>query len=429
MKTRPHLWLALASFLAAFAVYSGLALATPHGQARYKVIDLGTLGGSFSEAFSVNSVAQVAGTSTTTNDATTHAFLWSKGRIHDLGNLPGGSTSGAAAVNLFGQVAGESDNENASPNPFLCFTPNECRAFLWQNGKMKDLGTLRGGNNSAGGWINDFGIVVGASEFTNSIDPANGFTPVHATAWVLDVPIDLGTLGGPISSANSINDLGQIAGISQFNRVINPNTGIPSFHGFLFDRGRMIDLSTGGGLGGDENEGIAINDNRQIVGDADLPGDTGTHAFVWQNGVMNDLGTLDGDSSSSAQAIDDTGRIVGWSGDGESVFRAALWKSGSVTDLNTLVPANTDLYLLIATGTNLDGTIAGLGVSQSTGEFHGFLLIPSGGSASTDTNAAEPVTVEDATHSRTPTPIRVTLPYGLQRLAHRLTRTHTRVTN
>lgn len=392
---------------------SGAATAT-----RYKVIDVGTLGGSFSQAFSVNGLAQVAGTSGTTGDATAHAFLWTNGKIRDLGNLPGGSTSGAAAVNLFGQVTGESDNADTDPNPFLCFTPNECRAFLWQNGRMKDLAPLRGGRNSAGGWINDFGLVVGASETTTANDPVNGFPPFHATAWVLGVPIDLGTLGGAISIANSVNDLGQVVGNSQFNDIILPGADFPAFHGFLFDRGRMIDLSAGGGLGGHGSDGDFINNRRQVVGDAELPGDTGIHAILWQNGLMTDLGVIEDDPDSSATAIDDTGRIVGWSGNDEDVFRAALWKNGVATDLNSLVPATTDLYLLIATSVSDNGAIAGFGVSQATGEFHAFLLVPQFGNASSNAIAPQSQAIEgepDSASLQARAPIHVKLPENLRR--------------
>jgi probable HAF family extracellular repeat protein len=395
----------------AFAIALSLSTGPAKAQSRtrYKVVDLGTLGGSNSQAFGLSVLGQVAGTSTTSEDATAHAFLWSNGKIHDLGNLPGGSTSGAAAVNILGQVVGESDNAQTDPNPFLCFTPNECRAFVWQNGTMRDLGALRGGHNSAAGWANDLGLIVGASETTTAIDPVNGVPPFHATAWILGVPIDLGTLGGPLSSANSVNLFGQVTGISQFNSVIDPDLGGPFFHAFLVDRGRILDLSSAGGLGGNQSEGLSINNRRQVVGDADLAGNSAFHAFLWQSGVMTDLGAVESDTFSSAQSIDDLSRVVGWSGDGEEIFRAVIWKNGEATDLNTLVPADTDLYLLVATGINASGAIIGFGVSQSTGELHGYLLQPKVNPSAALATEAEP----DATIAKSP--VRVKLPQSLKR--------------
>jgi probable HAF family extracellular repeat protein len=51
------------------------------------------------------------------------------------------------------------------------------------------------------------------------------------------------------------------------------------------------------------NIALAINNRGQIVGESDLPGDTATHAFLWQNGVMTDLGTLPGDAISAQTTL------------------------------------------------------------------------------------------------------------------------------
>ena len=71
------------------------------------VTDLGTLGGTSSQAVAVNNSGQVVGYSKIAGNET-HAFSWTKkGGMVDLGTL-GGTSSRAAAVNSGGQVVGYS---------------------------------------------------------------------------------------------------------------------------------------------------------------------------------------------------------------------------------------------------------------------------------------------------------------------------------
>jgi hypothetical protein len=55
--------------------------------------------------------------------------------------------------------------------------------------------------------------------------------------------------------------------------------------------------------------------------------------------------------------------------------RAFLWENGVMTDLNTLVPANSPLYLLIGFSINSRGEIAGFGVTNN-GQIHAYLASP-----------------------------------------------------
>jgi hypothetical protein len=48
--------------------------------------------------------------------------------------------------------------------------------------------------------------------------------------------------------------------------------------------------------------------------------------------------------------------------------RGRTWQNGVMTDLNTLIPAASPLFLLFATAINSHGEIAGFGVQKSTGD-------------------------------------------------------------
>jgi len=213
------------------------------------VTELGTLGGRWSCANSLNELGQVVGESETPNGQF-HAFFWEGGVMSDLGAL-GGDYSSAQAVNKNGQVVGS------------IFKPTDGfvrphKAFLWtRSGGMTDLGTL-GGVDSEARAVNDKGEVAGTSKTVQGYNRAFIWHPDSGM-------IDLGTLGGRDSSANAINNAGQVVGWSE---VIWGDT--VQRHAFLWDHGNMIDLSSLPDVkaaGWSEmTEAIGINDQGQIIG-------------------------------------------------------------------------------------------------------------------------------------------------------------------
>jgi probable HAF family extracellular repeat protein len=116
----------------------------------------------------------------------------------------------------------------------------------------------------------------------------------------------------------------------------------------------------------------------QAVGTSNLAGDTTHHAFLWtKDDGMQDLGTLYGLPVSWAQAINNKGQVVGFSQDLNSNNTvASLWQDGVLTDLNTLIPPNSPLFLIEALGINDRGQISGYGFDSSTGEYPAFLATP-----------------------------------------------------
>src|SRR4030067_514448 len=209
--------------------------------------------------------------------------------------------------------------------------------------------------------INNSGEVVGYIQTNTQED--------HAFLWSNGVMSDLGTLGGTLSYAHAINDKGEVIG--EFWSGVNSKS-------FLYKDGVMNDLGTLGGT--TSSQAWDINKKGQITGSYDYAGyykpfygNSEIHAFLYSDGVINDLGTLGGPNS-WAYDINKFGHVVGMLGFPTGWGRAFLYKDGEMKDLNSLVKLDTGWILSEATGINDFGQIVGLATVYGYG--HAFLLSP-----------------------------------------------------
>lgn len=185
---------------------------------------------------------------------------------------------------------------------------------------------------------------------------------------------DLGTLGGPTSDAYAVNALGHLVGDSDLaappgQATPTPIPGAPALrHAFLWRNGVMTDLGT---LGGSTSTTTAINDQDHVAGGAQTQ-DGKLHAFLWRDGTMTDLGTLGGDQS-QAIGINNDDQISGLSttapgqelgGPGTHAF---FWENGTMTDLGTFGGEFSR-----ANGLNEAGQVVG-GADTVAGETHPFV--------------------------------------------------------
>jgi probable HAF family extracellular repeat protein len=348
-------------------------------QHHYRLIDLGTFGGPHGQvnSFSIvinkhGVVACGASTSDPDPDCTFdfpfcfyfHSFRWRNGKLIDLGTLPGGNNSFTDGINDYGTIVGLS--ENGVTDPLIGGV--ELKAVLWKDNVGLDLGTL-GGNQSFGTALNNHHQVVGWA--LNGIPSDNSVwgplgTQQRAFLWQNDVMKDIGDLGGPSSAAYLINDRGQISGQSFVDSKPNPSTGTFDLHPFFYENGRMSDMGT---LGGTAAEPVGMNDRGDVAGDAFLTGDEIVHGFLWSNGKMHDLGTLGGDFS-TAYSVNDKRAAVGWAFTKNNArFRAVRWKNGKVLDLGTPDGAPCAAAFSI----NAKGQIVGSGQTCEQDLLHAFL--------------------------------------------------------
>lgn len=172
----------------------------------YKVVDLGLQESDRSEAIAVNDNGQVVGSYWMFGNK--YYFKWTEEDGIRLLDLP--ETAVIRVLNNAGQITGNYKDST-----------NKDRGFIWDvSSGFRDLGTL------GGGWtrvydMNNLGQVVGESESEN-ISFVDGAREQHAFIWQNDSMQDLGALSGDLgflgdrSVATSINDHGQIIGLSNY---------------------------------------------------------------------------------------------------------------------------------------------------------------------------------------------------------------------
>lgn len=369
-------------------VTHGFLMASGQKPGRYRVRDLGVLGAAPAQPFFITNSGLVSGAAGMP-DGSLHAVLWARGTTADLGTP--GLNSMSFAVTDSGMAVGQTEVALSDPNgeDFCGFaavglpvTGARCLPFTSQYGAMTLLRTL-GGANGAANMVNSRGQVAGVAE-TTTLDPscpAPQKFQFKAVLWENGNVAELPAVGGDlISDAFAINENGQVAGASGSCATFNPNvlTNLQPLHAVLWETGKVTDLGNLGGTGhGFGNLALNLNNRGQVVGTSDLAGDQKSHAFAWSKVTgMEDLGVLEGDVNSVAVAVADDGTMVGFSFDEEFNPRAWVRRQGVMTDLNSLIPANSPLYLLVACSINARGEITGLAVDPNSGDLHGYVVSP-----------------------------------------------------
>ncbi|WP_010248858.1 dockerin type I domain-containing protein [Acetivibrio cellulolyticus] len=300
-------------------------------------LDLGTLGGN-SEARSINCKGQVVGKSKVGDQE--FPVLWEEGDICKLNDY----TSWAFRINdqseIFMSYEGYVDWD---AEYFDYYSTMYTIGYIWNKGDVSYYSDHRYLD------INDKGQKIGY--YTNpGTYKITGFLIDNGTYKDLGnfIPIDINNKGQIVGDAlieetegvdrqrrsflyeNGVfTDLGSLN--SKAKKVSFPGNSIESELNYLACRENVWYRDTFG-----RTDAEAINEKGQIVGSSYIGDDSITkHAFLWENGVMKDLGTLGGQNNNSyAYDINNEGVIVGGSGSSIETFHPFLWKDSVMTNLS-----------------------------------------------------------------------------------------------
>jgi len=246
---------------------------------------------------------------------------------------------------------------------------------------VTDLGTL-GGTFSFATGINNNGLVDGFSNLQGDVDQ-------HAFFWRDGVMTDLGTFGGPNSGVGfwgrRPNERGQVAGAAQTsdpdplgedfcasdNNFFSEPPAPFVCHPFVWQDGVLNPLPTL------EGNGVAsqINNSGLVAGGVDSkpdcpPGTPHPRPIMWKDGVLHELPLLAGTLYGGPNALNDKGQAVGVlvSDCAASVANAAVWEHGSVTYLGSLGGTAFDEAVDI----NNNGKVVGFSSLPGNTVFHAF---------------------------------------------------------
>jgi probable HAF family extracellular repeat protein len=320
-------------------------------------------GAQYPSAVDINSNCDILIRTTLGTGSRHHSYVWSDGELVDIGSLGGTSREGrqlgpgrfliagtyAHAINDRGHVVGRSETTDGANH-----------AFLWQDGKMTDLGTL--GGTFSGAWdINNAGQVVGWA------DSAKG----ERRAFLWDAEHGMQELGTPglESHATAINDSGQILAHSLRPAPITY---------FLWHRGEYVALDPTPPTGFGAFQAMGLNGKGDVIGGFHRGGPHSheSRSFLCSDGKMVPVEPPEPSQAYNALGLTSAGLVVGNALNTPTGQHAFIWQDGQSMCLNDLLPPGTGWDIYFTRAVNEKGEIAACGLRK--GKRHVVLLSPVG---------------------------------------------------
>lgn len=333
----------IAALVAPLIVAAAYSFATP----LYSVVDLGTLGGSYSQANAINDSGVVAG-HTTTIGGETHIFYYDTA-MHDLGGL-GLKDGYAFDINSSGQMAGQTKNNG-----------NYLRAYMYSptgGGVVSNMGfPLLSYNEGLG--INDYGSVVGYFTDTTGNWHPYLWRPT-VTGGNVGVQHDLGVLsGGRNGIAQDVSSYGTAVGscVGSDNRQRAMKWAPSIQNGTAFTMTELSGLTPGVSL----SSATAINGQTIVGWSTTSTSSSPSHAVIFGS-PTRDLGVVSGYSTSAANDVNAAGVVVGsCSMLTSGITTGFVYTGGTMYDLSACLDCRVPGWTIAsATGINSAGVICAI---------------------------------------------------------------------
>lgn len=324
---------------------------------QYTLTDIGTLWASHVRAMGINNAGEVVGTlSGGFLPARNHAFVYSRGELHDLH---------AAVVKA----------RNCMMNM------RTAGSYITDQGDVVGLVVCSGAElrrGEANSWFlyHNGSAIVGTGSIGGSSRPQE--FPVSRSGEIHIIGVDedgmvheVGALAGATGSPTGMNAAGEVIGVS---------TSTGPQRAWTWQNGVLRELGTFGESG---SRPFAINAAGDIVG-AVIKSAGRPRAFLYRDGSFRDLGTLGGEGS-IARGINAKGQIVGLSdsepvsaGAPDAEVRAFIYEDGKMKDLTRHLtgPAAQFVTLHEATDINDSGMITANGTDRRLPGVRAFVLTP-----------------------------------------------------
>lgn len=260
----------------------------------------------FSEPGEINESGNVVGILLPNGSTNFRAFFYTGGRLVDMGTL-GGAFAVAFGISNTNLATGESEDASGVQ-----------AAFLWNGSSMIELPIPPGADSASGFGVSNDGNVTGTVNFDS------GF---QAFLWKGNETVLLE--GGLFSDGEAVNDNGVVVGFSDF--------GVDGFQATMWTAsGTRVNL----GVGDPSSEALAINNEGVVAGYSSIQSSSfaGNHAYVWHQGVANDLGSLlPLDTVSIAWNVNEAGSVFGLTYPNTSSNEVIEWAPSVAVALDALL--------------------------------------------------------------------------------------------